>query len=84
MASTFTTDREWLSLHELTEYASVSVRTLRQWLNRTTDGLPAVRVGGKILVRRSQFDTWLERHRMKPDSEIDLESIVSSVLRDVR
>jgi hypothetical protein len=83
MASTFTTDREWLSLHELTEYASVSVRTLRQWLNRTTDALPGVRVDGKILVRRTLFDAWLESHRIKPDAEVDLEGIVSSVLRNV-
>ena len=50
MASKSMLDRELLSLRELTEYASVSERTLREWLHRSTDALPAVRFDGKILV----------------------------------
>ena len=83
MASNLTIDRGWLSLRELTEYASVSERTLRQWLHRSTDALPAVRVDGKILVRKSEFDAWLERHRIQPDAPIDVDGIVNAVLRDV-
>ena len=83
MASNLTIDRGWLSLRELTEYASVSERTLRQWLHRSTDALPAVRVDGKILVRKSEFDAWLERHRIRPDS-IDVGQIVDDVLKGVR
>ena len=83
MASNLTIDRGWLSLRELTEYASVSERTLRQWLHRSTDALPAVRVDGKILVRKSEFDAWLERHRIQPDAAIDVDGIVNVVLRDM-
>jgi excisionase family DNA binding protein len=83
MASNLTIDRGWLSLRELTEYASVSERTLRQWLHRSTDALPAVRVDGKILVRKSEFDAWLERHRIQPDAPIDVDGIVNAVLRDM-
>jgi excisionase family DNA binding protein len=83
MASNLTIDRGWLSLRELTEYASVSERTLREWLHRSTDALPAVRVDGKILVRKSEFDAWLERHRIRPDS-IDVGKIVDDVLKGVR
>jgi len=82
MASKLTIDREWLSLQQLTEYASVSERTLRQWLHRPTDALPAVRVDGKILVRRSQFDSWLERHRIQPDVHVDVDGIVNSLMKD--
>ena len=64
MASTVTIDREWLRLRELAEYAAVSERTLCEWLHRANDAVPAVRVDGKILVRRSQFDAWLECHRI--------------------
>lgn len=81
MASKFTIDRGWFSLRELTEYASVSERTLREWLHRSTDALPAVRVDGKILVRKSQFDEWLEHHRIQPDAPIDVGAIVDDVLR---
>ena len=83
MASNLTIDRGWLSLRELTEYASVSERTLRQWLHRSTDALPAVRVDGKILVRKSEFDAWLERHRIQPDAPIDVDGIANAVLRDM-
>jgi excisionase family DNA binding protein len=82
MASKLTIDRGWFSLHELTEYASVSERTLREWLHRSTDALPAVRVDGKILVRKSQFDEWLERHRIQPDAPVDVEGIVNGLLKD--
>jgi excisionase family DNA binding protein len=82
MASKFTIGREWLSLRELTEYAVVSDRTLRAWLGRESDALPAVRVDGKILVRKSQFDEWLERHRIQPGVQVDVEGIVNGLLED--
>jgi excisionase family DNA binding protein len=81
MASVAKIEREWLSLRQLTEYASVSERTLREWLHRGSDALPAVRVDGKILVRRSQFDAWLERHRMEARAQIDVDGIVNSLVR---
>jgi excisionase family DNA binding protein len=82
MTSSVKIDREWLSLRQLTEYAAVSERTLREWLHRSTDALPAVRVDGKILVRRSQFDAWLECHRIDPSAQIDVDGIVNGLLRD--
>lgn len=54
--------REWLGLRELSVYADVSERTLRSWIRSPRDPLPATRVGGKVLVRRSEFDRFLERH----------------------
>lgn len=75
-------DREWLDIREVTKYAAVSDRTLRAWLRRETDALPAVRVGGKILIRRSEFDGWLENHRIQPGAAIDVDSIVNGLLRD--
>jgi excisionase family DNA binding protein len=84
MVGKFTIDRGWFSLRERTEYASVSDRTLREWLHRSTDALPAVRVDGKILVRKSQFDDWLERHRIQPSVPVDVESIVNSLLKETK
>jgi len=71
--------REWLDLRELTEYAAVSERTLRAWMHRTIDPLPAVQVGGKILIRRTQFNLWLEHHRILPISSVDVDSIVAEL-----
>jgi excisionase family DNA binding protein len=71
---------EWLDLGRLTEYAAVSERTLRAWIHSPVDPLPAVCVGRKILVRRSEFDTWLGQHRVIP---LDLGVIVDRVLEAV-
>lgn len=84
MASTVQIDREWLSLRQLTEYAAVSERTLRTWMHRQPDPLPAVQVDGKILVRRSQFDAWLERHRINARRSVDVDAIVSDLVRKAR
>jgi hypothetical protein len=41
-------------------------------------------VDGKILVRKSQFDEWLERHRIQPDTPVDVEGIVNGLLKDAK
>jgi excisionase family DNA binding protein len=74
---------EWLSLRQITQYADVSERTVRAWVHASVEALPAVRVGGKILVRRSALDAWLERHRLRPLDAIDLDGIVRDALRAV-
>jgi hypothetical protein len=68
---------EWLDLRRLTAYASVGEKTLRSWIHAPADPLPAVRVRGKILVRRRKFDTWLEQHAVKP---VDLGAIVEEIV----
>jgi excisionase family DNA binding protein len=72
---------EWLDLAALTEYACISERTVRGWIHRSSNPLPAVRVGSKILVRRSIFDAWLENHRLKSvDVGCIVEEMVASVM----
>ncbi len=70
---------EWLDLHALTEYACVSDRTLRAWIHQPIDPLPAVRVGTKILVRRTTFDRWLESHSVRADLSAIVEEVVAGV-----
>lgn len=60
------TDTEWLGLRQVTEYAAVSERTVRAWIHSPVDALPAVRVGGKVLVRRSFLDAWLGNTGWQP------------------
>jgi hypothetical protein len=56
----------FLPLRALAAYAGLSVRTLRQYLDLPPDqALPCYRVGGKILVRRSQFDAWIAQYRTR-------------------
>lgn len=74
------TEMDWLDLRRLTQYAAVSERTLRIWIHSPVDPLPAVQVRGKILVRRTEFDRWLERHRVRT---VDLGRIVGEVVEAV-
>jgi excisionase family DNA binding protein len=72
--------REWLDMKALCGYACVSERTIRDWMHRSVDPLPAVQVGSKILVRRSTFDQWLENHRLKT---VELSGIVDELVAGV-
>ena len=75
-----TSQPEWLDLKALQRYACVSERTLREWVHRSINPLPAAQVGTKILVRRSTFDHWLENHRLK---SVDVGCIVDELVADV-
>jgi excisionase family DNA binding protein len=70
----------WLDLRRLREYAAISERTLRAWIHSPVDPLPAVRVGTKILVRKSDFDQWLEKHKVKP---LELGAMVEEIVEAV-
>ena len=71
---------EWLDLKALQQHACVSERTLRDWIHRSVDPLPAARVGTKILVRRGVFDRWLEAHQIR---HVDVAGIVDDLIAGV-
>jgi hypothetical protein len=70
-----------LQLKALAGYAGLSVRRLRQLLIDPFHPIPHYRLGGRILVRRSEFDTWLQHYRARPIA--DLHAIVDDVVREV-
>ncbi len=53
----------YFSLKGLAGYASLSRRTLQDLVNDPQDPLPSYRMGGKLLVRKSDFDRWMSRRR---------------------
>ncbi len=70
----------WLSLRALSGYSGLSVRKLRDCLTRPVSPLPCYRVDGKILVRKSDFDRWMEAFRHTPD----LDRLVDEVVGELR
>ncbi len=72
----------YLSLRALSTYGGISVRKLRDCLNDAIHPLPCYRLGGKIVVRRSEFDAWITAFRHQGDP--DLDTIVSQTLADLR
>jgi hypothetical protein len=84
-----------LSLAQLGEYASLSVRQLRTFILHPILPLPHYRPGvlerkptrreTKILVRKSEFDKWLELWRVRLEAPPrDVGKILDQAVREVR
>ncbi len=72
----------YFSLRTLAEYSGCSVRWLRDRLTDPHHPLPCYRLpGGKILIRRSEFDNWLAKYRREGNGDVD--RIVADVLHGV-
>ena len=72
----------FLDLRALAQYSCLSVRKLRDFLTSASHQLPSYRVGGKILVRRSEFDQWIAAYRYRADGRVD--AMVADVMRTLR
>lgn len=72
----------FLSLKALAGYSGLSVRKLREYLDDPAHPLPCYRVGGKILVRRSEFDRWIATYRTR--GHVGGDHLVSDVLSRLR
>jgi hypothetical protein len=55
------TDDRYLTLEALHAYGGLSVRALQRALVAPVNPLPHFKIGGRILVRRSDYDRWIER-----------------------
>lgn len=72
----------YLSLASLARYGGLSIRKLRAYLSDVAHPLPCYRVGGKILVRRSEFDAWMVAFRRRGRRDVD--RLVADLLREVQ
>ena len=70
---------QYFDLQGLTLYSSQSVSWLRQQIK--SGALPCYVVKGKILVRKSEFDTWLQRFRV--NRSMDVDRITNEVLHEI-
>ena len=69
----------YLPLRALSAYAGLSIRTLRTYLTHPAYPLPHYRIGGRVVIRRSEYDSWVARFRCAPTSTVD--DIVADTLR---
>jgi hypothetical protein len=72
----------FLPLRALATYSGLSVRRLRDLLTDPAHPLPYYRIGGKILVRRGEYDAWAARYRHTGSA--DVAAVVHDVLRDLQ
>ena len=71
---------QYFDLRGLAAYSSMAVPTLRDYIS--AGQLPCFKLKGKILIKRSEFDTWLEGYRLNKKQE--LQAIVDGVMEGLR
>jgi excisionase family DNA binding protein len=70
----------YLSIKTLSNYSSLSARLLRSFLTASDHPLPHYRVGSRVLVKRSDFDGWIQIFRHEgSDPEAIAERILMSL-----
>ena len=72
----------YFDLKTIAVYSSCSVRWLRARLVDRTHPLPHHRVEGKLLVKKDDFDQWIETYRVCQQPQ-ELNRIVDDVLSDL-
>lgn len=71
-------DDRYLTIRELALYAGLCQKTIRNALVDPTNPLPHYRPTRKILVKRSEFDAWMEKHR---ETAPDISAVVREMTR---
>jgi len=71
---------QYFDLRGLSAYSALAVPTLRDYIRK--GALPCFKVKGKILIRRLEFDLWMENHRM--NKKKDIESIADDVIKSMK
>ena len=79
MSDLLNTDRLF-DLKNLSQHSCLGVPTLRDYIR--SGGLPHFKLKGKILVRLSEFNRWLESFRV--DTKSDLNNLVDDVLESLK
>ena len=76
-------DDAYLPLKALAAYSGLSVRTLRVHLLDPIRPMPHYRVRGKILIRRREFDGWVQQFRVT-SVPTGIDAIVNDVVANLR
>ncbi|MBW1668864.1 MAG: helix-turn-helix domain-containing protein [Deltaproteobacteria bacterium] len=75
-----TPEDRYFDLQSLSNYSGVSVSALRDYIRR--DNLPCFKLRGKVVVKRSEFDSWIEQFRYHPTE--DLDRIADEVIQSLK
>ncbi len=69
-------------LRGLSAYSALAVPTLRDYLKDGRNPVPYFKVKGKILVRKSEFDRWLEDFRVNRRQHV--QTVVDEVMTSLK
>jgi len=71
---------QYFDLKGLSTFSAMAVSTLRNFIR--TGNLPAYKVHGKILIKRSEFDAWI--NTFKINRKQDLSAICDDILENLK
>jgi len=72
---------QYFHLRGLSVYSSMGIATLRDYL-RAGD-LPHFKLKGKLLIKRSDFDQWLEKYRSSNKKQ-NLNELIDGILKELK
>jgi hypothetical protein len=73
-------NNQYFDMKKLSEYSSLSINTLRNYLRDVDDPIPSFRLERKLLFRKIEFDLWMEKRRTDTKK---LDTIVDEVVCEV-
>jgi len=68
-------------LADLVVRTSLSRRTIRTWIRDLERPLPAYQIGGKLLFKWAEVETWISGFRVEP---IDLGSLANDIIEEMK
>lgn len=71
---------QFFDLRGLSAYSAMGVPTLRDYIRNNK--LPSFKVRGKILIKKSEFDSWIENFRINKTQ--DLDSLVDEIMDSLK
>jgi excisionase family DNA binding protein len=73
---------EYYDLKGLSRSASIPVPTARDYIKK--EGLPCFKVRGKVLIKRTEFEAWLENYRLKSNVDEIVSDVLNSLESDIQ
>lgn len=74
----------YMGIKTLAKYSDLSERKLRELLNHPLHPLPSYKIGGSIRVKKSEFDIWVKRFRLRLENNTDIDRLINDVMKDFR
>jgi excisionase family DNA binding protein len=58
-------DQPYLSVEEVASILNISIDTVRNYINRKRNPLPAYRFGREYRINKAEFDHWVQQNRVQ-------------------
>jgi len=71
---------QYFDLRGLQAYSGMKVSLIREYIRR--NGLPCFQIKGKIFIKQSEFDKWINQYRI--NRKKDINNIVNSVMKNLQ